>query len=751
MTFSSCVCVCVSASLLHFRLLSTSARSQLVTPHYVRTARRLHSGPTATNHMPLQPHPLLAVTPLSLLEQRLRRGLCGGSASLWPPWRLPLQRRTFATCDMQLSRSSPAPPSSSSLFSTTMQAKDVVTRLGPSERLPGLRGVFLTRPMKKFHPIEVLPTAASASTADSIAEGPEAPRNWTGTIVTQAPPLVLNLAFAPRHSISLRRFLALRHMFSTSAYLHVASEDGWYLVAPSSAAPLCPDVTGLQAWCCRHHHRYLKHAVTAATSLSTPSLRATRSSPRTEIAKLEAALNNGEELSQEQLERLVAQEKLPFSYTAEKEEADMDDDTDGDNDMPSVHEPRHRVSQKAVAPTAKGLQEQHSAGTPASAVGLPPSGLKTSPPLITEEHLFEINDGVAWPLPPSDDLANGEYWKSHRQRIALYESTGDVDAAGQREALLAGLREDAQVRQRLLSEQELCAAAEVLFQALKHKANVTLNVDADTGLLTLVPLRDLHAGEELLLHYGREWWTGRMLFPLLLSVSDAEMPQIRWIEQLFDHATDTNETFPLLIVAHEQRKRRRRGRSRSQRASKGFKSEASAGCKERHPQLTQCVSLKASHSDSCEKSSTNVTRAGLPVPQRKLGRVVLYNLATRKRATDASVLAFAVRRSCIEQGFLNLLLAGDARGGLEPMFSLSEPDREVPMRVLRRVLLASLRGITGSAPGSTPHKDESVLAVAGSAISDSVAAVIDQGTPPYTGSNAGSDGDDDGDDAVFCV
>lgn len=640
-----------------------------------------------------------------------------------------------------------------------MQAKDVVTRLGPSERLPGLRGVFLRKPIKKFHPIEILPTAAfaaatamTAATADSSADRADAPRNPTSAIVTQGPPLVLNLAFAPRHSISLRRFLALRHMFSTSAYLHVATEDGWYLVAPSSAAPLCPDVTGLQAWCCRHHHRYLQHAttaVTAAASLPTPLPRAALCSTHTELAKLEAALDNGEELSEEQLQKLAAQEKASFAHPPESEEADMDDDTDEADDMPAVHKLRRPVSQKTAAPAAETLRER-SAGAPASAFGLSPPGLKISPPLISEAHLFDINDGVAWPLPPSDDLANHEYWKGHRQRMALYESTGDADADAQREALLATLRADPEIARQLSSEQELYAAAEALFQALKHKANVTLNVDADTGLLTLVPLRDLHAGEELLLHYGREWWTERLLFSLLLSVPDAEMPQIRWIERLFDHAVDRNKPFPLLMVAHEQRKRPRRGCSGGKTVCKGLKSESSADGDERQPQSTPCASLTKPHDDSADTSSTAAMTAELLVSQRKLDRAVLYNTVTRKRATDAAVLAFAVRRSCMEQGFLSRLLVGDAATGIEPVFHLSEPDREVPMRVLRRVLLASLRGTTASAQGSVRHKGESAPAAAGSAITDTAAAVVDQDAPPHTSANAGADGDD-GDDAVFSI
>ncbi|CAJ1024799.1 hypothetical protein Q4I32_003707 [Leishmania shawi] len=714
--------------------------------------------------MPLHPHPLLRATPLPLLHQRLERGPCSGSGSLWILWWLPLQRRceahvrvqrrAFATCSMPRSWSSLAPPSSSpSLLSATVQATGVVTRLGPSERLPGLRGVFLTEPIKKFHPIEVLPTAASAAastttaaTVGGSAEQSNVPRNPASEFSTQAPPLVLNLAFAPRHSISLRRFLALRHMFSTSAYLHVATEDGWYLVAPSSAAPLCDDVPGLQAWCCRHHHRYLKHPAPfsrASTSSSGLSSRVAHPRRRTEIDKLEAALDNGEELSEKQLQRLAAQEKASFAQRPEHE------GEDGEDDNPAVDEPRHQASREGVAPAEEILGERTD-GAPALAFGLPPPPLRTSPPLITEAHLFDINDGVAWPLPPSDDLANHEYWKGHRQRMALYESTGDADAAVQREALLAALRADLEITQRLLSEQELYAAAEELFQTLKHKANVTLNVDAETGLLTLVPLRDLRAGEELLLHYGREWWTGRLLFSLLLSVSDAAMPQIRWIEQLFESAVDANEPFPLLISAHEQRKRLRRGGAGSKTARRGLKSKSGSDGGKSQQQPTSSAALAQPHHSCVATSSTTTTTAGPLVSQPKSGRVVLYNTVTRKRATDAAVLAFAVRRSCTDLNFWNRLLLGDVASGLEPVFHLSEPDSEVPMRVLRHALLASLRGVTAVTQSSVSCEDRGAPIVARSAVTNTTAGAAEQNVPPHMTAGACGDGDDD-DDVVFSV
>ncbi|KAG5506116.1 hypothetical protein GH5_05799 [Leishmania sp. Ghana 2012 LV757] len=720
--------------------------------------------------MPLHPSSLSRAHLPPLLSQPLRRGRWGGSGSSWLLRQLPLhrwgetcgevQRRTFATRCMRFSPSSPvSPPSSPSLLSLAMQAKDVVTRLGPSKRLSRLRGVFLTKRVKKFHPIEVLPTAAYTAASTTTAAAPDrgtgepgASRILGPASVTQAPPLVLNLAFASQHTISLRRFLALRHMFSTSAYLHVATESGWYLIAPSSAAPLCTDVTGLQAWCCRHHHRYFQHTADTARAVTSSSARlsgAPHRSTHTEIAKLEAALDSGDELSEEQLQRLAAQEKTSFGQTTKGDEEDRDGELDETDDIAAVDEPHHPSGQEAAALTGK-TPGGRSAGASASAFRLPRRQLKMSPPLIPEDHLFEINDGVAWPLPPSDDLTNHEYWKNHRQRMALYESTGDADATEQREALLASLRADLEIAQRLPSEQELHAAAEALFQALKHKANVALNVDAATGLLTLVPLRDLDAGEELLLHYGREWWTGRLLSSLLLAVSDAEMPQIRWIEQLFDHAVDTNEPFPLLIAAYEQRKRPRRGATGRKMARKGLTSEPLGNGGERPPQSALFAALSPPHREFAAPFPATASAAELPVCQRELGRVVLYNTVTRKRATDAAVLAFTVRRSCVDQSFLNRLLIGDAAGGAEPVFRLSDPDREVPMRVLRRVLLESLRGETASAQSSVSHKDEGVHLLPGSAMADTTEATAEQDAPTCMSASAGSDSDAE-ENAVFSI
>ncbi|KPI84421.1 hypothetical protein ABL78_6528 [Leptomonas seymouri] len=599
-------------------------------------------------------------------------------------------------------------PPQLSAHSAPLQVGEVVTRLAPSQRVPGLSGVYLTKAVRKFHHIEVLPAAATATSLSSsdpssqgsslrnspradntpLAGGSTVPpcRGPDGT--TLAPPLVLNLAFAPRHHISLRRFLALRHMFSSNAYLHAATEQGWYLIAPSSAAPLCADVAGLEKWVHLHHHRYLQ-PVRASSSRQSRDRRASSGheptasagqarvlSPRearlakhAELAELEAALDNGEELTESQLRAL-----------ADKESGDAEKGGDSE-DVAEQEEKTRRVD--AGANTASALWKMPSAAASEPAVGggtVPTAALapqlKAVPPLITEAHLFEINDGVLWELPSPDDLASHDYWKGHRQRMVLYESTGDADAAEQREALLSTIR--GHPRARMYTEQELYAAAEKLFQAFKQKANVRLSVDAESGLLSLVPLVDLEAGDELFLHYGREWWTGRLLSSLLLAVPDEEMGHIRWIEQLFGHEADRNQLFPLLMPAYQQRKHKR-SRRRSSKATRpsAHVHESSAG---------------EPRSDAQGEAMTNEAHASVSAEARR-GPLVLFNTVTHSKATDAAVLAFAVRRSCVDQTFFDRLVLGSPGRRVRPLFSLSEPDAEIPMSALRKVLLASLRGV----------------------------------------------------------
>lgn len=87
------------------------------------------------------------------------------------------------------------------------------------------------------------------------------------------------------------------------------------------------------------------------------------------------------------------------------------------------------------------------------------------------------------------------------------------------------------------TEEEVVAHSRRLFRAYTQKANCQLVISDDhsieggeegpslslpafsktsSPLLTLVPLEDISEGEELTLHYGREWWTEHFLYPLLL-------------------------------------------------------------------------------------------------------------------------------------------------------------------------------------------------------------------------------------------
>ncbi|KPA78260.1 hypothetical protein ABB37_06411 [Leptomonas pyrrhocoris] len=661
-----------------------------------------------------------------------------------------------------------------------LQTGEVVTRVAPSQRIPGLRGVYLTKAVKKFHPIEVLPTAAAATataltSSASASQGPYASScssssstraaavEDTTTLgsgrpadaVTLAPPLVLNLAFAPRHHISLRRFLALRHMFSSSAYLQVATERGWYLIEPSSAAPLCADLAGLQRWVRVHHRRYLEHRSASSSSScfvhkdkiktgkgSVAAVEQARvSSPkdarRAELATWEAALDNGAELTAAQL-RALADKERKASAEQENEDGNDDDDDTGDDELggdgsANVHGSSALQEEESHAAAGDAAFGSATATTRAAAASAPQ--LKIVPPLITEAHLFEINDGVVWELPASDDLANHDYWKDHRQRMTLYESTGDADAAEQREALLRTIRSDP--RAQTCTEQQLYAAAEALFQTLKQKANVKLSVDDESGLLSLVPLVDLAAGEELFLHYGREWWTGRLLSSLLLAVSDEEMPRIRWIEQLFGHSTDRNERFPLLIPAHKQRRYTKNAAApppsarRSKRHNRGANKDHTRDGGE----------VEAAVDDNSRASCASSSSA----PAIQHGPLVLYNTVTRGKATDAAVLAYAIRRSCVEQAFFDRLVLGDPARGVPPVFRASAPDAEVPMRVVRKALLASLRGVREGGGG------EALAAGLSGGAGDSAAAKLPERDAVSGQRSRLSEHDEDDGNDVFSV
>lgn len=456
-----------------------------------------------------------------------------------------------------------------------------LTRVGPSRIVPGAKGVFITRALKKFTPVEVAPSL------DAIA-----------------PPYMINLLCTPQHTISLRRFLAMRHQFSTGMYFNIATAGGWYLVAPSGHAPLA-DAAGLQAWRERHHHRYAP----ATAKRKKDVKRGTMLSPEIDLMSSAAA---------------------------------------------GAH---RRCSLPAGVREVGGEEEEEENVICAASSSAPtPPPPVASPLVISEEHLFEINDGVLWEMPPQDDLASPEYWKRHRERMQIYEDTS-VSAA--QEDLFA----DAQSTEGCddaagLMERERYAQQRQLFRVLTRKANVRLDVDDDTRLLMLLPVVDLQEGEELLLHYGREWWSQRLLSSLFMSVPDDEMRSVRWIEGLFARPTDVAKPFPLVCPAVALRKALHRGKSGD--------------------------TMKGDKTSTANDVVASVSTSAAKATQKN---VVLFNAVTRCRCTDAEALIFAVRRSCVDREFFSALVGTHGAG----VFDASRCDDEVPLRYLRRVLLNALR------------------------------------------------------------
>ncbi|KAG8342807.1 hypothetical protein ERJ75_000279700 [Trypanosoma vivax] len=463
-----------------------------------------------------------------------------------------------------------------------------LTRLGASGIVPGAKGVFITRPLKKFTPVEITPNPNAV-----------------------APPYLENLLSAQHHIITLRRFLALRHQFSSGLYFNVATAHGWYLLAPSSFSPLA-DAAGLQAWRERHHHRYL------------PTSRKGRRRKASQLPSKDGATDFATPIS----EMVEAHTSNTFIEEGEDENVD-----------------------NGCALRTNGPQAGHSMPL-----------VTQSPISISEDHLFEINDGVMWETPPDDDLASPEYWKGHKERMQVYEETC-VNA--EQEQFLSMSDSVGSVQSfKELTPRERCAQQLLLVHALTRKANVRLNVDEGTGLLTLVPIMDLKEGDELLLHYGREWWSQRLLSKVFMSVDDKDMHRVRWIEALFSKPTDVFTPFPLLCSAMSRRRK-------SSRTS------------------------DAAGADWDDKNSPHTL-----VKKATCGRVksVLYNLATRREATDAEVLFSAVRRSCINREFFEQLV------GEKGVFEVSKCDDVVPMNQIRHILLRSLRGSlegTEAAPDCT--------------------------------------------------
>nr|CCC93339.1 conserved hypothetical protein [Trypanosoma congolense IL3000] len=456
-----------------------------------------------------------------------------------------------------------------------------LTRLGPSKVVPGATGVFLTRSLKKFTPVEVSPAAGSA-----------------------APPYLCNLLHAPRKTISLRRFLALRHQFSTGMYFNIATARGWYLLVPSTYAPLS-DPAGLKTWMERHHHRYpgtesIKDCKSrrADTPSTTCSVGESLSSPLGGVSGI-----------------------LDASYGKSTLDSRVMEGLANDRVVASM---RHSGSKECMLP----------------------------PVTIQEDHLFEINDGVLWETPPCNDLAQPTYWKGHKERMQVYEDiefgadqADDIEDGGLQDADTWMLSHDQDtLRQRLA-------------RALTFKANVRLSVEDDTHLLLLTPIMDLNEGEELLLHYGREWWSQRLLARLFTAVTDDDMHNIRWIESLFSKPTDVTKPFPLLTPAVP------RGKGRNILVSRRGQ--------EAEPRI------------KCEGPT----------------KAILYNVTTRRRATDAEAIAFAVRRSCVDKCFFSLLVGTDNRG----VFNYSRCDEEVSVSRVRRALLQSLRHCEGRANSPLVH------------------------------------------------
>ncbi|RNF09784.1 hypothetical protein TraAM80_01918 [Trypanosoma rangeli] len=472
----------------------------------------------------------------------------------------------------------------------------LLTRVAPSRLVPAAKGVFITHSLKKFTPVEIDPPP------DAIA-----------------PPYLVNLLRTPPHTISLRRFLALRHQFSSGTYFNVATPGGWYLIVPHTHAPLA-DRVGLQVWREKHHHRY-EQKTTERSRRKNETVSLMHDSATTHEGIPPLGTHDGDERA---------------SATAVQER--LYQDGDDDNNMENEAEDEGVGFHAAAA----SLSGSRNAVTRASRLG-------ASRVSIPEEHLFEINDGVLWETPPQDDLGCPAYWKQHRVRMQLYEDTSVSAAQGDfwPPPSSEGLNEAPgyMERERYVQQQRI-------LQTLTRKANVKLNVDDDQRLLTLVPIIDLKEGDELLLHYGREWWSQRLLSTLFMSVPDSKMRDVRWIEALFTKSTDVSRPFPQLCSAVARRKLPKQRK----------------------------IGKTAQDSELVNAESTVDAAA-------RQDALVLYNVVTRRKATDAEALIYAVRRSCVDRSFFSSLV-GVAGSGV---FDASHCDDEVPLRQLRRALLQSLR------------------------------------------------------------
>lgn len=636
-----------------------------------------------------------------------------------------------------------------------------------------LQGVFTACAIKKFTPIHVLPDpvaqaywreerAAGGETAQDRAEEKSENQQRAGGV-----PYLVDRVREPRDTISLRRFLALRHCWQSGAYFHISTENGWYLLTPSwsvtssrvlppasatEAGGVCGD-DDIAAWCHNLHPRYAHLVVPTQEGEKQEGGggRDAASSGEDE----EEWTNKVEMFRQQQSAALYAQSPAAeWENTSSRAVAPPHDGADHAGSKVEDEEGKALASAKGAAgghlETLKTVAEKKKKRLAKKRRGADDTIL-----CIPESHLFEINDGVQWPLPPLYDVATkqevvsaaalcetlwarrephtplctsscaspqGEhdgcdgpsekeggdeeraalflrFFRRHLARVKVYEENGGGWSLEEEEEFVsAAVEEWKQLHQpgahapsgiattttppptqregveeegeggmsmycaALPTEVAVAAFSRRLFRVYTRKANVQLTVDEKTQRLTLVALRDLPAGTELQLHYGREWWTEHFLYPLLLlreAVRDGDHSTawlthaVQQVERLMCLPTDVFEPFPLLHA-------RRRPSRRAKKAARGHGAECPT-----HRQL--------------------------------------YNQATKSRASDPAVVAVAVQHSLLRPSWLRRLFGigqhhatGDGRdedGGRpdeESVFDILDMDKEIPISRLRRALLQEL-------------------------------------------------------------
>lgn len=239
---------------------------------------------------------------------------------------------------------------------------------------------------------------------------------------------------------------------------------------------------------------------------------------------------------------------------------------------------------------------------------LPPAEKVIWDDVIDEDHMFHINDAFPWQLPPAEDLACPKYWAEFRGQLRDYLQLPGAPIGEENEGNP--------------SRGELTES--------NKEVNVKISIDWVTGRPKVITLRRIHEGEEILAHYGIEWWSQHLLSKLFVAASDDEIRHIRWIEALFQTERSQPSPFPVLRP--------------------------------------------------CTLRNENV-------PRLDLGDVT-----TRKKASSEAVLVSSIRRSCQDSEFLRLLLSevflcdgttgSSSRGVLD----------EVSVKELRALLLRVMTG-----------------------------------------------------------